>query len=66
MNYPRYFIHSRRLCSKVAGKTVNIGMREMTAEEALPHLRARDKREAAHRAEWAGIVRPPSAGESLK
>lgn len=54
----RYFIHSRRLCTKVAGHYVNIGMREMTAEEAEPHLRAREKREQREAEQWKGCIKP--------
>jgi hypothetical protein len=54
----RYFIRSREVAKKLAGGRVNIGFREMTAEEAEPHIRSRERKERKAAERDAGCVRP--------
>lgn len=54
----RYFIRSREVAKKVSGGRVNIGFREMTAEEAEPHLRAKERKARREAERDVGCVRP--------
>jgi hypothetical protein len=54
----RYFVRSRHLAARVAGKRVNIAFREMTAEEAEPHLRTVEKKEKREAELNAGCIKP--------
>ena len=56
----RYFIRSRHLAAKVHGGRVNIAFREMTAAEAEPHIRAKEKREAIRDTAGKGRSATPS------
>lgn len=54
----RYFVRSRHLARRVTGKAVNIAFRELTAEEAEPHLRAKERKEKREAERDVGCVRP--------
>lgn len=54
----RYFIRSRHLARKVTGQAVNIAFRELTAEEAEPHLKSKERKERKEAERDAGCVRP--------
>lgn len=54
----RYFVRSRHLAARVAGKRVNIAFRELLAAEAEPHIKAKELKAKREAERDAGCVKP--------